>query len=213
MEKKEYFRRLVKLFEADRFDAGEPGAQAQAFAADSGAGVAGNAADQPEQQPIPPGEGDPNSSGAEPDLALGDANYLSAGEASGNVLPPIGDIVEVSEPKKKAKLFDLLRDLLNYSNVFIESLTNIDMNLLDMEQIEKVRKNTDQVDDVIQKVRTYVTETFPTDKYEKALYVYILLRTELMTIINLLRESLGLNAEPETENGQSGLESAQKGLK
>jgi hypothetical protein len=200
MEKREYFRKLVALFEAESLDAGEPGAQAQAFAADSGQGVAATPQDQlaQEQQPAP-GPADPGSSGQQPGPALGDADYLAASGANVPGLPPIGDAGEVPEPKKKAKLFELFRDLLNYSNVFVESLTNIDMNLLDMEQIEKIKKNTDQVDDVVGKIRSYVVDTFPTEKYEKALYVYLLLRTELLTIVKLLRETLGLNAQPESE--------------
>jgi hypothetical protein len=213
MEKKEYFRKLVALFEANRFDAMDPGAQAQAFAADSGQGVAGTAQDQlaQEQQPAP-GPADPGSSGAMPGPALGDAGYLDSG-AQAPGLPPIGDSMEVSEPRKKAKLFDLFRELLNYSNVFVESLTNIDMNLLDMEQIDKIRKNTDQVDDVVGKIRSYVVETFPTERYEKALYVYILLRTELLTIVKLLRETLGLNEQPESEKTGLAAETAEKGKK
>jgi hypothetical protein len=201
VDKKEYFRKLVALFEADGLDAGEPGAQAQAFAADSGQGVAGTSADQIAQaQQAAPGALGPGSSGAmSSDPALGDADYLSAVGTGVPGLPPIGDSIEVPDHRKKSKLFDLFRDLLNYSNVFVESLTNIDMNLLDMDQIDRVKKNTDQVDDVIGKIRSYIVETLPTERYEKALYVYILLRTELLTIIKLLRETLGLNVQPEAE--------------
>lgn len=207
MEKKEYFRKLVKLFEASRTDVGEPGAQGQAFAADSGADVAGTAADQPEQTSSEqPGVAGIGATEEAPGQALGDADYLSAG-AGGLPLPQIADSKEVPEPIKKAKLFELFRDLLNYSNVFVESLTNIDMNLLDMDKIDKVKRNTDQIDDVIGKIRAYLTDTFPTERYEKALYVYILLRTELVTIIKLLRESLGLNHDPEAKKQE---ESAEK---
>jgi hypothetical protein len=198
MDKRKYFKNLVKLFEASRTDIGEPGAQGQAFVADSGADVAGTAADQPEQvTKVQPGVAGIGATEEAPGQALGDADYLSAVGAGVPGLPANGDSKEVPEPKKKAKLFELFRDLLNYSNVFVESLTNIDMNLLDMDQIDKIKRNTDHVDDVIGKVRSYVIDTFPTERYEKALYVYILLRTELVTIIRLLRESLGLSHDPE----------------
>ncbi len=211
MNRKEYFRRLVNLFEADRADVGNPGAQAQSFAADSGQGVGGNAGDQTAQQfQSQPGAPQQAGSGAEPGSQLGDADYLSAGGQGVPAMPQSGEPIEVSEAKKKAKLFELLKDLLNYGNVFVESLTSIDMNLLDMDQIDKVKKNTDQVDDVIGKIRTYVVDTFPTERYEKALYVYILLRTELLTIVKLLRETLGLNAQPENETTAEASENAQK---
>jgi hypothetical protein len=198
VEKREYFRKLVRLFEADQADVGMAGAQGQAFAADSGSGADGTALDQPAQKQAVMQNA--AAAQAQPQMqpqGLGDANYLSA-------MPQMQapDTQSVSEPKKKAKLFDLFRELLNYSSVFVESLTSIDMNLLDMAQIDRVKKNTDQVDDVINKVRSYVVDTFPTDKYEKALYVYILLRTELMTIVAQLRDSLGLNESPEDEKRQ-----------
>jgi hypothetical protein len=56
-------------------------------------------------------------------------------------------------------------------------------------------------------------DTFPTERYEKALYVYILLRTELISIIKLLRESLGLNVDPEKKTTELTAEPVEKGQK
>lgn len=188
MERKEYFKKLVALFEEVSEEEVVPASQDQ-YNIDAGANVDGNTTDQAGKQAASDSESD-----VEANSDLGDANYLStAGEVKTN-LPPIGDSIEVPEPKKMAKLFDLFKDLLSYSEIFYESLTNnIDMNLLSGEKVNKLKKNIDQVTDVVDKIRIYITDTFPTEKYEKALYVYILLRTELMTIIKLLRESLGLN--------------------
>jgi hypothetical protein len=191
MDKKKYFKSLVTLFEAPSVEEVEM-ASTDPNNPDYGANVDGTA-----DQALPQASSgsSPNTSDTSAKSDLGDADYLSTGGEDGQSnLPPIGDSIEVSEPKKMAKLFDLFKDLLNYSTVFFESLTTIDMSLLDADKVAKLRNNIDQVNNVNIKLREYITETFPTEKYEKALYVYILLRTELMTIIKLLRESLELNA-------------------
>jgi hypothetical protein len=202
MRRKEYFKELVKLFEEVSDEEVAPASQDQNNV-DSGKNVDGNAADQT-GKPAASGESDAANSD------LGDADYLSTDGEEQKILPPIGDTAGVPEPKKMAKLFGLFKDLLSYSEIFHESLTNIDMNLLSGEKVESIKKNIDRIDDVIDKVRTYIIDTFPTDKYEKALYIYILLRTELMTIIKLLRESLELNVVSDEQKDQKPQKSDEK---
>jgi len=187
MNEKEYFKKLVSLFEAksdEEEDLPEMASEDQ-YNVDSGEDAMGNASDQMQTQ----ANDEQGDLGEEPEL--GDADYLSSdGERNSN-LPPMND--PVAESKKMGKLFDLFKDLLNYSNVFKDSLTTIDMNLLDGEKIGRLRSNIEHVEKIIEKLRKYIIDTLPTEKYEKALYVYILLRTELLTVIKLLRESLELN--------------------
>jgi len=187
MNEKEYFKKLVSLFEAksdEEEDLPEMASKDQ-YNVDSGEDAMGNASDQMQTQT----NDEQGDLGEEPEL--GDADYLSSdGERNSN-LPPMND--PVAESKKMGKLFDLFKDLLNYSNVFKDSLTTIDMNLLDGEKIGRLRNNIEHVEKIIEKLRKYIIDTLPTEKYEKALYVYILLRTELLTVIKLLRESLELN--------------------
>jgi hypothetical protein len=187
MNEKEYFKKLVSLFEAksdEEEDLPEMASEDQ-YNVDSGEDAMGNASDQMQTQT----NDEQGDLGEEPEL--GDADYLSSdGERNSN-LPPMND--PVAESKKMGKLFDLFKDLLNYSNVFKDSLTTIDMNLLDGEKIGRLRNNIEHVEKIIEKLRKYIIDTLPTEKYEKALYVYILLRTELLTVIKLLRESLELN--------------------
>jgi hypothetical protein len=193
MNRKDYFKNLVSLYEAIGDEDILPASQDQ-FNPDAGANVEGTIDDQPmgQQGMVNQDAGAPDSqSDMQSALDLGDADYLS-GEEFG-ALPP-EDTIEVSEPKKLAKLFQLYKELLNYSTVFYESLDTIDMNLLDIEKSEKIRENKNQIINIVEKIEDYLIDTFPNETYEKALYIYIHLRTELMTIIKLLRESLDLNA-------------------
>jgi len=122
---------------------------------------------------------------------LDDADYLSDEEASD--LSPMIDAIEVSDKQKLLKLLDLFKELLDYSEMFQESLEAIDFNLLEKEKNVKLRRSKDKLESMIEKLENYINEVFYGEKYEKALYVYILLRTELLTNIKLLREILGLN--------------------
>lgn len=190
MNEKEYFRKLVSLFEAEE-DFPEMASEDR-YNTDSGRDMMGNAEDQMQTQLTGETEGD---LGDEPDL--GDADYLSSDGGMNSSLPPMSS--KVAESKKMGKLFSLYKDLLNYSSVFKESLTTIDTNLLDMDKVGKLRDSIDHVDRIVDKIRIYIVDTLPTEKYEKALYVYILLRTELLTVVKLLRESLDLNIVPAVE--------------
>jgi hypothetical protein len=198
MNEKEYFKRLVSLFEAtsEEEDENPEMASEDRYNVDSGEDAMGNSSDQMQTQLTGETESD---LGDEPEL--GDADYLSSD--GGNNLPPMND--PVAESKKMGKLFELFKDLLNYSNVFKDSITTIDMSLLDGEKIGRLRNNIEHIEKIIEKVRNYIIDTLPTEKYEKALYVYILLRTELLTVVKLLRESLELNTmsiDPEEEKNK-----------
>jgi hypothetical protein len=202
MNEKEYFKGLVSLFEAEE-DIPDMASEDR-FNTDSGEDMMGNASDQMQTQLKSETESD---LGDEPDL--GDADYLSSdGGSVSNNLPPMSDTV--AESKKTGKLFKLYKDLLNYSSVFKESLTTIDISLLDEEKIGKLRLNIEHVEKIVEKIRDYIIDTLPTEKYEKALYVYILLRTELLTIVKSLRESLNLNTTDEVESDKIAKNEEQK---
>jgi hypothetical protein len=184
MEKREYFKNLVTLFEASQKEKDQDKKLSEAL---------------PEEKQVVSQEemnnDDLNSAGnIEEKPELDDADYLSYDEMTPG-LSPIDDLAQVSEQKKMVKLFGLYRELLNYSTVFYDSLDIIDMNLLDGEKFRQLKENKRTILEVSEKLRSYITDTFVNEKYERALYVYILLRTELVTVIKLLRESLGLNKQ------------------
>jgi hypothetical protein len=195
VRKNDYFKGLVSLFEDISTQNVAPASEDN-FNPDAGANVEDDVQDV-EISPETTGDEQPNEDAINSEL--GDADYLSTEGGFQPNLPPAVDSVEVSESKKMAKLFDLFKDLLNYSSVFHETLTTINIDILDAEKINKLRKNINHVDQIIEKLKDYIIKNFPTEKYEKALYVYILLRTELMTVIKLLRESLDLNRVADLE--------------
>jgi len=106
---------------------------------------------------------------------------------------PIEDEIEVSEQKKMLKLLELYRELINYSTVFHDSLDIIDTNLLDSDKNQELRDLKRKLLDLSEKLKDFVIDRFADETYEKALYIFILLRTELLTVIQMLRHLLDLN--------------------
>jgi len=130
------------------------------------------------------------------DEDLNDADYMNSDGMVDQTtlgLPTTEEPIEVSEKQRLLKIFNLLKNLLNYGELFSKSLEIIDTDLLDDEQLKQIQEYTKKIDRLNIKIRSYITDVFPTEKYEKALYVYILLNTELLTAVAALREVLGLN--------------------
>jgi len=187
MNTKEYFRKLIALYEAANQEEEvlspaeeveeQPAAEVPAEEAPEAVGASSNSST---------GDG----SGTIEDPELGDANYLSGEES---IPAPTNGTADVSEREKLVKIFDLLSELMNYSRTFNETLEGIDLNLLDKEKNEKLNLGKRRLVKVSEKLSHYIKEVFPDEKYEKALYVYILLRTEFVTVIKSLRELLELN--------------------
>ena len=127
---------------------------------------------------------------------LDDADYLSSEEDEVGLSPMMDEeVIEVSDKQKLLKLFDLFKELVDYSQLFYDSLDTVDFNLLEKDKFDKLRETRTKLFTLIEKLENYINEVFYGEKYEKALYVYILLRTELLTNIKLLREILELNKE------------------
>ena len=130
------------------------------------------------------------------DPAMNDAAYMEDpvmdpfGEPA---LSPIEDAIETNEQRKILKLFELYRELINYTVVFEESLDVIDMNLLDSAKSRELKEYRTRLDALIEKLKSDFKLNYIEEQYEKSLYVYVLMRTELLTIIKLLREMLVLN--------------------
>lgn len=174
MDKKEYFKKVVSLYEAQA-DPQENIANTAEDLEDSEVvkdPLPGNVDEIPEENP------------------MGDIN-------DGNYIYNDGEQVEIVTPEnqKKERLFELYRKLLNYTTLFNDSLDNIDFSLLDDELNKTFINYTKKLDEIIDKIKTYMLDTFKKESYEKSLYVYILMRTELLMVIKLLRDLLGLNHE------------------
>jgi hypothetical protein len=186
MEQKEYFKKLVSLYEAEK-EIQDPGLDQ---VADSGTDL--QADDGLQDAPQPQDEQIPEES--TPEEGLDDADYLSQSNQPQQPLPP-----EPAEIHKAIRLFDLYSKLLDYVKTFHESLDVIDSNLLDkVDHIEMVNKK-EKIEKVVEKLDYYMKEIFPVEKYEKSLYVYVLLRTEIITMIKSLRELLKLDQTDEKD--------------
>lgn len=99
----------------------------------------------------------------------------------------------VMEKEKFKKMFELYEDLINYADVFCENLKFVDTNLLDFNVFSKMKKYTDDVVALKEKINNYLINIFNSETYEKVLYSYILFRTEMITAIKGLRDILKLN--------------------
>jgi len=188
MDKKEYFRKLVDLYEDQKLLNEETPSEENVTPA---------IIPQVDQLSVNAGDSSGDSGNIEENPGLDDADYLSSGGASQQELPPMDDMIEVSEQKRLVRLFDLFKELMNYSIVFYESLDRININLLDEDKNMLLKSYKNKIFDITEKLRAYIKDSFVNERYEKALYVYILLRTELVTIIKLLRETLDINKNKE----------------
>lgn len=193
MTKKEYFDQLISLYEATNtaIDDGavEP---TQEKIVNTGSDIKDNNVD-----PVANPAGDENLPNDEIDNeGLDDANYLNPNMEQ----PEPSKDPAVSDTKKLVRLFNLFKNLLTYSEAFYDSLLTIDIDSLDFERLLLTKKYAQSIQTLGEKIRSYLEDNFKNDDYEKALYIYILLRTELLTATRSLREVLELNVEDEKEN-------------
>ena len=152
---------------------------------------------QPQQMPVPE---DPMM-----DPGLSDADYLQ-GDPMMMMEPelsPIENAIEVSEQKKLIKLLGLYRELMNYTTVFYDNLEDIDTSTLETEKNQEIRILKDKLSSLKDKLRDYIVDRYADETYEKSLYVYILLRTELLTIVKLLRKLLGVDKNEQKDSKET----------
>lgn len=125
--------------------------------------------------------------------AAGDAEYLLPQDDSNAV--PMQDLTPASEKQKSVKLFNHFNKMKTYGKAFEENLENIDLSLVEDEDYDEYLKLRDDIAKINEKISVYMREIYIEDSHKKRLYMYTLLRTELLTIIQSLRRVLGLNTE------------------
>ena len=182
MEKKEYFSQLISLFEAV---SAENVDQFQQNIADTGSDVIDpnvdpkSGSEQPEQETS-------EEQFANSDNDLNDAAYLT--NSASNDAP-----VESDNREKLVELFDLMEHLLNYAETFIDTIDSTDIFSLEDTDVLKMERYKNSIVSLSEKIRTYLINVFKNRTYEQNLYVYVMLRSELLTAIKLLRNVLKLN--------------------
>lgn len=180
MDRKDYFKKLIGLYEAATGVMPAQQVDPQANIADSGMDVDPNA--QAQAQPNPgqvEGEVPQDMAGTE-EVAMPEP------------APTSGSSFELDK-QKQIKLFDLLRDLLNYGQIFFESINKVDISLVDAHRYETLKRYITNIQDLVEKINLYLRKLYPSDTYEKMLYTYVLYRTELLTNIQGIRSILELN--------------------
>lgn len=181
MNKKEYFSQLIRLYEATN---AEEINQTQQEVADSGSDLEDQQVDPNIAQSDEPAQEDFGS-----DNDLNDAAYLNSNLSASND----ASTESSTDQQKLVELFELMRNLLNYAESFSDTLENVELNLLDEVDFGKTRMYKETLNGITDKVKVYLEKTFKDESYEKNLYAYIILRTELLTAIKSLREVLKLN--------------------
>lgn len=193
-----YFGKYHSLFEAGR------GMPSQNEIADAGMDVEENNIDnggavpndgQPNQQveqgmesPMePPAPGYAPEGEVPMDGELDDANYMQA-EAPQEPAADDGKY-------KKMKLFCLFRNMMNYTESLLKTIENVDLSTLDDESIIKVEKAKNILNSTLNKIKEYMIDIYSTHAYEQGIYIYVLLRSELLAGISIIRETLALNKD------------------
>lgn len=176
MNKKKYFNDLLTLFE-DIGMAGTEEVVPQENIADDGSDV------NPDMNAEMPDESQEEVENSVPEENMTSEIPMSNAENMENIMLS----------QKLLKLYELYKDLLNYCTVFLDSLGNIDISLLDIEAFKLVKKYTVSTKELTDKINNYMINIYENEDYEKLLYVYILFRTELTTCIRGIRDILKLN--------------------
>ena len=180
MDRKEYFKQVVQLYEAAAAEmAGGPEVVPQQNIADSGMDV------------NPQVQGDPSMQQADPNM-MQDPSAMGVDPMMGTELAATPSGSFELQKRKTAKLFNLFKDLLNYGTNFIEALNFIDIDLLDLNKFTLVKKYYKHIKELNDKIETYLQYIFNSESYEKEVYTYVLYRTELITNIKGIRDILDL---------------------
>lgn len=125
----------------------------------------------------------------EPEGELDDAAYLNNQEQQ----------VSIADSRKLVKLFNLFDSLFKYCKNFNDCLENVDLDVIDYKNIEKLSDLKGKLNSMEEKIGDYLKDIFKDETYERALYAYILFRTELLTIVKTTRDLLELNKVNEEE--------------
>lgn len=162
-----------------------------------------NAQMDPNMQADPNMMGDPNAQ-MDPNMAqdpniegMDDAAYMNDPNAMGGA--PAVPETPALETEKKIRLFTLFTNLLEYVDEYKDTLIDMDITLLGVERLRKLDDLRGNINSIRDKVENYILKIFNNEKYEKNLYMYVLLRTELLTNLKYLRSLLGLEREETVE--------------
>lgn len=93
---------------------------------------------------------------------------------------------------KKLHLFNLAKKLYDYTVILEENLKHVDLGSIDINVVVKLSQLQDNLSRFDAKLRDFIAEVFNKETYEKALYIYLSLRYELLSMTTFLRGILKL---------------------
>lgn len=130
---------------------------------------------------------DPNAMPQDGENYGGDADYMQ------DPPPEEGPASQVDETEKKKKLFNLMNELLVYNKYFLNNVNDLSIDMIDDENFYQIGRLKDRLTSVNVKLQKYLLDNFVNNEYNRSLYVYILLRTEVLTSVKLLRNLLKID--------------------
>jgi hypothetical protein len=83
-----------------------------------------------------------------------------------------------------------MNDLQVFGTYFLESVKNVALDMIDSEVAAKIKKLKLDISDTVNKIKRYLLDSYVNNDYQRNLYIYVLLRTELLTEVKILRKSL-----------------------
>lgn len=135
--------------------------------------------------------GDPN---ADPNaMPQGGENYGGDADYMQDPPPEEGPASQVDETEKKKKLFNLMNELLVYNKYFLNNVNDLSIDMINDENFYQIGKLKDRLTQVNVKLQKYLLDNFVNSEYNRSLYIYILLRTEVLTLVKLLRNLLKID--------------------
>ena len=179
MDKKDYFNNLINLYEAIGM-AGTEEVIPQEQIADSGSDVI----------PAPQGS---------QEIPEDEENQEMENEIPQPQEEIPADTSLIIEKQKFVKIFNFMKNLVDYGEAFIESIKCIDINLWEFEVYKEMRKYTTDLENLLEKIKNYMINIFNSEDYERVLHAYILFRTELVVGIKGLRKILKLDQTEDEE--------------
>ena len=116
-----------------------------------------------------------------------------------SVPPQTNENSNSADGQKTIHLFNLSKDLFDYTEVLEKALENIDNDFIATDVIVYLSQLEDTLARYKDKLRDFIAEVFYKETYEKNLYNYLTLRYELLLMIKYLRSLLRLDVIEDDE--------------
>lgn len=116
-------------------------------------------------------------------------DYTNIPQAGGPDL--LISMATISQDKKKVVLMEYFDKIFDYAQRMHQTANLYDLDLIKDDKLEIGYKNLLKAfEDFENKISAYLEDSFETDTYERALYIYLMLHSELTLLVKLYRKAL-----------------------